>query len=423
MATKEISTWLATAELPSYPKLTQDLDADVAVIGGGLAGLMSAYTLAKAGKKVVVIEKDRFFRLGSGFTTGFLTQYIDTNVADQVSMFGDEGTKRIWESHGAAIDLIEKIAKDEKIECEFTRCTNYLYANDRKERREIEEEFAEMKRLKFQVAMDKDALPFKNAGVLSVRNQGKYHSVKFAAGLLKALEGMGVGLYEKTEVTEIEGDGSKGERFTVVAGKKRVTADWTLTATYQPFNNPKEVFLQKGMYVTYILELEVPSGKYPEGIYEDFDNPYQYFRVDAGKGTKGKDRIIMGGEDHRKEVTTKKLQEKSYKALEDYAQEVFGKKYPIVRRWSGYILEPVDGLAFIGEYDPKNLIATAFSGTGMTYSAITALIARDAVTGKKNPYAELYDPTRTPSFTQLWRKGRDYTEEFFRGAVANLFKQ
>jgi hypothetical protein len=58
----------------------------------------------------------------------------------------------------------------------------------------------------------------------------------------------------------------------------------------------------------------------------------------------------------------------------------------------------------------------------MTYSGITAQIARDLITGKKNPYTDLYDPKRTPTLTQLWKMGRQYTEEFFRGAVGNAFK-
>jgi len=415
MKSKETSTWLATASLPEFPRLREDRETDVAVIGGGLAGLLSAYLLAKAGKRVVVLEKDRFVGKATGYTTGFLTQSIDTDTVDLVPMFGEKGAKLIWESHGKAIDLIEKIVKDEKIDCEFMRCTNYLYANDRKELREIEDEYKEAKRLGFPVSMSKVDLGFKNRGVMSVKNQGKYHSVKFVAGLLSALERMAVELYEKTEVESIEGGGP----FRVIAGKCSVRADWTLTATYQPFNNPKEVFLQKGMYVTHIIEYEVPKGKYKEGTYEDMDNPYHYFRIDKGKGRSGKDRLLIGGEDHRKEIP---MHGKSFKALEEYASELFGKKYPEVRRWSGYILEPVDGLAFIGEYDPGNLIATAFSGTGMTYSAITAMIVRDIMTGKKNPYQKLYDPRRTPTLTQLWKKGRDYTEEFFRGAVANLVK-
>ena len=128
------------------------------------------------------------------------------------------------------------------------------------------------------------------------------------------------------------------------------------------------------------------------------------------------DRIILGGEDHRKEIP---MHKKSMEELLEYAEELFGKEYPVVRTWSGPIEEPIDGLAYIGEYDPRRIVATAFSGNGMTYAALTAMIARDIVTGKKNPYAELYKPGRTPSLKQLWKKGRDYTEEFFRGAVAN----
>lgn len=415
---KEISTWLATASLPTYPKLTKDTDADVVIVGGGLAGLLSAYLLAKDGKRVAVLEKDRLAQKATGFTTGFLTANIDTDVTDQVTMWGDHGAKLIWDSHSAAIDLIEKIAKDEKIECEFMRCDNYVYANDRKEAKALTEEFNEMKRLGFPVSLKATDLGFKNRGVLTTKRQAKYHDVKFLAGLLPVLEKLGVQLYEKTEGTEIRGGGP----FDIIANGKNVRAEWVLVATYQPFNNPKEVKLQKGMYQTYIIELEAPKGKYPEGTYEDLDNPYHYFRVDAGEGARGKDRILIGGEDHRVEVASKSLEKKSYAALEEYAQELFGKAYPVVRRWSGYILEPVDGIALIGVYEPHQLVATAFSGNGMTYSGIAATIVRDAVAGKKNPYAAFYTPNRTMTFTQLWKKGRDFTEEFFRGAVANLFQ-
>lgn len=415
---KEESTWLATASLPTYSKLEEDIDTDVAIAGGGLAGLLSAYLLAKDGRQVAVLEKNTFAGRATGYTTGFLTASIDTDVVDQVPMWGDAGAKLVWKSHSAAIDLIERICKEEKIDAEFVRCDNYQYAIDRKEARRLASEFAEMKQLGFPVSMRPVSLGIHQRATITTRKQAKYHAVKFVAGLLPVLERLGVQLYEKTEVTEIKGDGP----FVTKAGGREVRSAWTLVATYQPFNNPKEVFFQKGMYRSYILELEAPKGKYPEAIYEDGDNPYHYFRVDAGKGARGKDRIIIGGEDHRDELTSAKLKAKSFAALKEYAGELFGKDYPIVRQWSGPILEPIDGIAFIGEYDPRRLIATAFSGNGMTYSAITAMIVRDIVAGKKNPYTAFYRPGRKMTLTQLWKKGRDYTEEFFRGAVANLFR-
>ncbi len=415
---EEISTWLASVSLPTFPTLTQNLETDVAIIGGGLAGLLSAYELAKAGKKVVILEKDRVAHAGTGYTTGFLAQYIDTNTGDQVDMYGAADTKKIWESHGDAIDLIEKIAKDEKIDCELMRCTNYMHANDAREKKELDEEFSAMDEQGFSVSQKAIDLHFKNKGVLSMAKQGKYHPLKFVEGLLTALEKLGVEIYETTEVTDLV-PVAEGRPFEVKTDNYTVTAPWTITATYQPFNNPKEVLLKKGMYKSYVMELEVPAGTYEEGTYEDMDNPYHYFRVDAGVGNKGSDRIIIGGEDHRIEIP---MNDKNFEVLKEYADDLFGTSYPVVRQWSGHILESVDGLPFIGEYQPHQLIATAFGGNGMTYSAISAKLFTDIVMGEKNPYEKLYSPDRTPTFKQLSKKGRDFGEEFFRGAVANLFK-
>jgi glycine/D-amino acid oxidase-like deaminating enzyme len=416
MATKNTSTWLASVSIPSYPKLTKNTSAEVTIAGGGITGLLSAYVLAKAGKKVILLEKDRLLHGATGSTTAFITSSIDTDTSDLIDMFGKEDAKKILESHQDATDLIEKIIKEEKISCEFMRCSNYAYANDRKEYKALEKEQAALKSLSMGDSLSKTTkLGFEHAGVLISKKQAKYHPLMFLTGLLPVLEKMGVEIYEKTEVTDIEGENP----VTVTTNGHTVTSEWSITATYHPFNNPKEVLLKKGMYVSYMIELEVPKGKYQEGTYEDGENPYHYFRVDAGKGSKGKDRIIMGGEDHRKEIP---IHKKSFKALEEYAEELFGKKYPIVRSWMGYVEEPSDGLALIGEYDPHRLLATAFSGTGMTYAAISAQLFHDIILGKPNPYKEIYRPDRMPTLKQLWRKGKHYGEEFFNGAVANLFK-
>jgi glycine/D-amino acid oxidase-like deaminating enzyme len=410
------TTWQDGIDIPTFPRFTKDTHADVAIAGGGIAGLLSAYALAKAGKKVILLERDRILSKATGSTTAMITASIDTDTPDLIDMFGKADAQKIWESHEKAIDYLESIVKAEKIECEFKRVPNYAYANDRKEYKALEAEQAALKQLSMAGSLSKTTdLGFKHSGVLISKKQAKYHPLKFLVGLLPVLEKMGVEIYEKSEVTDITGDSP----VLMMANGHSITADWTITATYHPFNNPKEVLLKKGMYVTYMLELEAPKGKYTEGLYEDGENPYHYFRVDSGKGARGKDRIIIGGEDHRKEIP---IHAKSFKALEEYAIELFGKSYPIVRSWYGYIEEPSDGLALIGEYDPHRLLATAFSGTGMTYSAITAELLRDIILNKKNPYKDIYRPDRMPTFTQLWRKGRDYGEEFFRGAAVNLFR-
>jgi glycine/D-amino acid oxidase-like deaminating enzyme len=407
-----VPTW-KDISLPTFPTLEKDIATDVAIIGGGITGVLSAYLLAKEGKKVVLLEKDRLVGSTTAYTTGFITQVIDTNAQDLVEMFDEKEIKEIFASHGTARDFIEQVTKKEAIECEFVICPNYIFANTLREVGDLEIEYQTMRRLGFKVRKrSPEPLAFKHKEVLLLPNQAKFHPRKFLEGVVRALRETDVEIYEKSEVTLLEGGGP----FNVRAKDASVQAEWVITATYHPFNNPSAVFMKKGMYESYIVEFAVPTGKYPEGIYEDMENPYHYFRVDKGKGGQKKDRLLLGGEDHRSEL---KLKSKSFAALLEYSEELFGKRYVVVRRWSGPIEEPVDGLPLIGEYAPKQLVATAFSGNGMTYGPIAAMLLRDLVMGKDNPWKRLYDPRRTPTLKQLWKKGRDYSEEFFRGAIKN----
>jgi glycine/D-amino acid oxidase-like deaminating enzyme len=407
------STW-KDHRLPSYPKLDADMETDVVIIGGGLAGLLTAYALLRERQRVIVLEAGRIGGGATGLTTAFLTQVIDTDFIDLLSMYGAKNTKLIWQSHGQAIDLIERIVKQEQIDCEFKRCSNYSYAEEDKSFSYLEEEYAVMKKLNFEgiALMKKVDLGFVHHGYIEVKHQAKFHPTKFLAGIAEKITELGGQIFELTEATDVKGKGPV--RVSTKIGK-RVRAQYAITATYDPLNNPKETFMKKGMYVSYVFELKATSGVYKEGIYEDTQNPYHYFRVDR---MNGHDRIIVGGEDNRQEVAFR--EQKNFNALAKYVKQVFGDhEYEIVRKWRGPILEPSDGLALIGQFKPAQLIAAAFSGNGMTYSAIAAMICKDIITGKKNSWSKLYDPTRTPSIKQLYKKAKDYTEEFIKGAVKN----
>jgi glycine/D-amino acid oxidase-like deaminating enzyme len=179
------------------------------------------------------------------------------------------------------------------------------------------------------------------------------------------------------------------------------------------------MYFKAGLYVTYMIEAQIGKGLLKEGIYEDNYLPYHYFRVDP----QGKyDRIIAGGEDHRQDIPVSS--EKSFKALEKYLASVLGSKnYKIRRRWTGPILEPIDGLPYVGRYKKNSniLVTHGFSGTGMTFGTISALIFSDTVRGVKNEWEGLLDTSRLPTIKQLLAKGKDYSEEFVGGAVKNTF--
>jgi glycine/D-amino acid oxidase-like deaminating enzyme len=410
------SSW-ETKDKAKFSKLNTDTTAEVCIVGGGLAGVWCAFLLAREGVHVVLLEKDRLGGAETMYTTAFLTQYIDTDPTDLIKMYGISTTRKIWESHGKAIDDIERVIKEESIECDFTRTNNYVFASSSDELKDIEKEHEAIKRLGFSSTIRKTPFQgFLNVGGLILGRQGKYHPMKFFSGLVRAASKLGAEFYEHTEVVSISG---RAALTIETKNGKVVKARDVVVATYDPFNNPKPVHFKKGMYESYVYELRVKHGLIAEGIYEDDKNPYHYFRVDPGSRF---DRIIVGGEDHRSELL-KLLEKKSFKALEEWVEETFaGMKYTITKRWHGAILEPSDGLALIGEYAPHQYVVCAFSGNGMTYSAISGRLITDLIFGKKNNYAKIYDPKRKLDKTALLKKARDYTEELVQGAAKNILK-
>ncbi|MEX0649831.1 MAG: FAD-dependent oxidoreductase [Candidatus Andersenbacteria bacterium] len=411
---KEGSTWDEGVDMPRFSPLTRSISADVAIIGGGITGITTAYLLSNTGLDVVLVEKDRLTRGATGATTAFLTQYIDTELSELISMFGVKKAQAIVASHAQAIDDIEGIIQTENIECEFMRCSNYIYATSaqEKERLAVEQQAAQMLGLHTK-AVREGSFPFEYSGCVELPGQAKFHPLKYLAGLVDILQQRGVRIFEETEA-HIDHEGSP---TVVTAPDGEVVAQQVVVATYAPLG--KKLFFKKAFYTSYIYEMTVPAGIISEGIYEDMHEPYHYFRVDQGGG---RDRVIIGGEDHRSDLPVKSS--KSFQALARYIETTFPSiPYTLVRRWEGSIVESVDGLAFIGSLEHFNIFyATGFSGNGMTYSMIAATSFMYLIQNQQNELLFLYDPTRIPTIRSLAFKGRDYTNELVGGAVKNTMQ-
>lgn len=418
------STWLGGIQIPpAHPGLRSNIATEVAIIGGGLAGTFSGYLLGKAGKKVVILEKKDTSNSTTAYTTAWLNCAIDTNLCDLAEMYGEDDVKSIWRSGMEAIDLIEKIIEEEKIVCDFSRVSNFMYATREKEMGNLRKEHECAKKLGLETILnEKNVLNFKNEGSLELKSQAKFHPLKFLLGLRKASQKYGVIYYENTEVEDLQDMKGNGKDKSVIIKTKEgsVRATHSIIATYQPFKNPKELFAHKGTYLSYVLEANIPKNILKEGLYADEENPYHYFRIDAFVEF---DRIILGGEDHRKELPIPA--EKNYRALVSYLTELLpGVKYTLIRKWRGEIIETIDGLPYIGSYsqaNPNKLITTGFSGNGMTYSAISGVILRDIILKNENPYTEIYRAGRKTKLFNFYKKAVDFTGEFFGGAVKNIF--
>ncbi len=393
--------------------LADSLKVDVAIVGAGITGLTAAYLLSKSGRSVVVLEKDTVGSGATSYTTGFLTQVIDTSLADAEKIWGEGVAGTVLDGHKAAIDTIEKIVKEEKIDCEFVRCSNFIYSSEPND--ELDEEYAAAKRLALPAQLLKHPdLGFEAQGALEIENQAKIHPLKYLKGLTDIITASGVKIFEHTCIRDIESGSLLYTDNGIIKAKE------ILFATHIPFEQPPGLFFRKATYLTYVLELQIPKNALADGTYEDMKNPYHYFRVD---NMKDRARVIVGGEDHRKDIPmpTKKNEQ----ALEAFVKETFGHlRYTIVNRWNGPILEPSDGLPMIGPYEYKNTFyASGFSGNGLTYGTLAALMFADHVEERDNPWREIFNPNRLPYFKGLFFKARDYTQEFWNGAVKNTLRR
>jgi glycine/D-amino acid oxidase-like deaminating enzyme len=414
------TTWGKDFSHESLGSLMGFVDADIVVIGGGMAGMLAAYTLSESGKKIVLIEKSK---IGSGATvatSAMLTQIIDTDYKDIINYQGKEMAEQIAASHRFAIDSIEKIIMQEGIECEWKRVPNYIYAQnsndaeDLKKEADAQAESGIPSEWKDEAEID---IGIRACGAIEVSHQAKFNPGKFISGLARVLRDRGVLIFENTNAIAMEDKGQK-KVITTTNGhsESHITSNWVIVTTYEPFMRPLRLYFKKAFYTSYVYELEFPHQSLVEGIYEDNANPYHYFRVDR---LEDRDRVIIGGEDHRSDLHVS--EEKCFKALMKYTKSLFKNiPFAITHQWKGPILEPVDGLPFIGEFrDHQTLYAMAFSGNGMTYSMISAQIFKDHISGYKNQFADLYKADRMPYMRLLMVKGRDYTDELMGGAVKN----
>ncbi len=413
MSEQDLPTWDEGRAAHSYPPLEADTEADVVIVGGGLAGMLTAYLLARAGKKPVVLEADRIGAGATAFTTAFLTQVIDMDLAEMVDLYDDALARNVWQSGIEAIDVMEEIIEREKIDCEFMRCSMSLYADRPHDAQRLAEEAKIASRLGLEATFHAEGdLGFSHHGYLEIPNQAKFNATRFVQALADRAVALGARVFEQSAVLSLTETGPVEAR----TDRARVRAKMALVSTHLPFNKPKQLFFQKAQYVSYVLEAKTASGAIPEGLYVDSGNPYHYIRVDRFQGY---DRVLVGGEDHRRDFPVS--QKKSFRSLARALDRLLPETpYQLVREWRGPLIESVDRLPFIGTYAPDRFVATAFSGNGMTFAAATALIVSGRMSGQApRPWEQTYAFPRKQTPYQMFRHVSYYLKKQVGGALKN----
>ena len=396
-----VSFWIDSSPIISYNKPDQDIDTEVLIIGGGIAGLTTAYKLLQAGKKVVLVE-DGFIGSGeSGRTTAHLTCALDDRYYFLENTFGENAAKLAAESHSAAIDEIEQIINTLNIDCSFKRVNGYLFLHSTDKEENLDKEFTATQKAGLATSI-LQATPAiadgENQRCLVFHNQAQFHILHYLNGLAEAIIALGGNIYTEAHAEEITKNGAKVNGF-------NFSANDIIVATNTPVNDTLAIHTKQHAYRTYVIAGKIPKGQLPYSLWWDtgdldskwVSQPYHYVRLE--EFDEHYDLLISGGEDHK----TGQADEENISAMERYDRlEAWTRNYfpmldnDLSYRWSGQVMEPVDSLGFMGKNpgDDNIYIITGDSGNGMTHSTIGAMIICDSILGIKNKWEDLYSPSR-----------------------------
>lgn len=399
------SPWMDQVVWPAPSEVLPEEHLDVCVIGAGIAGLTTAYLLAKEGRRVFVLDDGPPGGGETCRTTAHLSSAIDDRYLEMHRLHGTRGAAFAYDSHSKAINMIELLVQDENIDCDFRRLDGYLFLGPEHHVKLLEKEkqaaedagFAGVEMLE---RPPKSSISMKPC--LRFPNQGQFHPLKYLAGLARGLSRMGGAIVCNAHVRDLEQEANDVIIRTENHGSRRARA--VVVATNSPMSSFVSIHTKQSPYRTYAIALRIPVGTVPPGLYWDTMDPYHYVRVQPLNSTF--ELLIIGGEDHK--TGQAQDMEERYQRLEQWAREHFPEVQDVAFSWSGQVMETVDGLAYIGK-DPAGrdgiYIATGDSGMGMTHGTIAGVLLTDLIQGRTNPWASLYDPSRKsyhPSGVKDW---------------------
>jgi len=385
------SIWAATSDIKSRPALTKDAASDVCVVGAGIAGLTTAYLLAEEGRSVIVIDDGPIAGGETSRTTAHLVNALDDRYFEIERLHGEKGARLAAESHTAAINRIEAIVAEEDIHCEFERLDGYLFVPPGETTDILDKELAAAHRAGLTEIKRVERAPlthFDSGPCLRFPQQAQFHPLKYLDAISQAIEKRGGLIFNNTHAEDFK-DGTPCQVKT--SNGAVVSAAAIVVATNTPVNDWVEIHTKQAAYRTYVIGMTVPKGSVNKALFWDTPDPYHYVRLEEGPQH---DVLIVGGEDHKTGQADDS--DARFDRLESWTRERFPMAAELEFRWSGQVMEPVDSLAFIGRNpgDKNIYVATGDSGNGMTHGTIAGILLTDLILGRKNAWADLYDPSR-----------------------------
>ena len=369
------SIWNENVVQPSFPTMPGSMKTDVLIIGGGMAGLLCAHRLKKAGVDCVLVEAKKICDGVTGDTAAKITLQHGLIYDKLIKQFGLEKAQMYLHAQMRAMREYSRLCLD--ISCDYEQQDSFVYSIHDQAR--IEAEVTALNRLGCKAEFSQaKSLPFPVAGAVRVKGQAQLHPLKFAFEIAKDLP-----IYENTKVIEM----MPGKALT---NRGQIYCKKIIVATHFPIlNKHGSYFLKLYQHRSYVLGLK--NAQAMDGMYVDADKKGLSFRNHG-------DLLLLGGGGHRTGKTGG-----NWRELEEFSH----KYYPsaqIVSKWATQDCMSLDSVPYIGQYskDTSDLyVATGFNKWGMTASMVSAMILADLVQDKPSEYTPVFSPSRSILRPQL----------------------
>lgn len=378
--------WAEDGKRNGFSKLPGDAKTDVLIIGGGMAGVLCAYFLDKAGVEYILVEGKTVGSGVTGNTTAKITSQHGLVFQELLRRLGKDRARLYLEANQMAVEEFKSLCGD--ISCDFEQKDAFVYSKSN--RKAIENEVTALDALGFDAEFLREtALPFEIAGAVKFSNQAQFNPVKFIEGISRNLK-----IYENTLVREI------GKGF-AKTDSGVIKAENIVIATHFPIiNKHGGYFLKMYQQRSYVIALENAANL--NGMYLEAEPDGLSFR-------NYKDMLLLGGGGHKTGKSGG-----NWQVLREFAKRT----YPEAAErfaWATQDCITLDHVPYVGHYSKccRNMfVATGFNKWGMTSSMVSAMLLADTILGRDNKFAELYSPSRNMLRPQLAINGLN--------AIANL---
>ncbi len=382
------SYWVASEPGPDFLPQAEDVAVDVAVVGGGIVGIVAATLLQEAGKTVALIDGRRLLYGATGHTTAKLTSSHSVIYSHLVKSFGLEGARIYGEANEAGLNWVAQRAERDAIECGFDRRPNFVYTEEESHVDELKQEAENARAAGLPASFVTECdLPYAVRGAVRFENQGQFHPRRFLLHLAERLAVDGGHVFEHTKAVGLDED--HGCVLTTEHG--RIEADAIVVATHLPVFDKGLFFAKAHPYNSYAVAGRVESERAPHGMYISHGGSTKSIRSIP---TEDGRLLLVGGNGHH--VGTESGTEAPYSDLEEMGRRFWGvEDFPY--RWSTHDYVSVDKVPFIGRFTratDRVQVATGFGKWGMAAGVAAAIIMSDRILGRENPWASLFDAKR-----------------------------